>query len=88
MYLLASILTENPQVEMCFSKDIQIRVSGTVELVEDIGLKKEIVQNRPFLKPWVEQAGYEPFAIYRMKNGVATIWTMETNFAPKTYIEL
>lgn len=84
-------LAENPQVELCFSndqKDIQIRVSGTVELVEDIELKREIVQNREFLKPWVEQAGYDPLAVYRMKNGVATTWTMATNLAPKTYIEL
>ncbi|MDI6794865.1 MAG: pyridoxamine 5'-phosphate oxidase family protein [bacterium] len=86
-------LTENPQVEMCFSNSdfenlIQIRVSGSVELVEDIELKKEIVQKREFLKPWVEQMGYDFLAVYRMKNGVATIWTMETNFAPKEYIEL
>ncbi|MFH1562732.1 MAG: pyridoxamine 5'-phosphate oxidase family protein [Nitrospirota bacterium] len=82
-------LTENPQVEMCFNNgNIQIRVSGTVELVENIELKKEIVQKREFLKPWVEQAGYELLAIYRMNKGVATVWTMETNFAPKEFFEL
>lgn len=86
-------LTENPHVELCFNNGnfenlIQIRVSGTVELVEDIELKKEIVQKREFLKPWVDQAGYEPLAVYRMKNGVATIWTMKTNFLPKEFLEL
>jgi pyridoxamine 5'-phosphate oxidase len=86
-------LTENPNVEMCFSNGnfenlIQIRVSGTVELIEDLELKKEIAEKREFLKPWVEQMGYEPLAVYRTKNGVATIWTMKTNFAPKEFVEL
>ncbi len=86
-------LTENPNVEMCFNNGnfenlIQIRVSGKVEPVEDIELKKEIVQKRDFLKPWVEQAGYEPLAVYRIKKGMATIWTMKTNFSPKEFVEL
>lgn len=86
-------LIENPHVEMCFNNGnfenlIQIRVSGTVELIEDIELKKEIVHRREFLKPWVEQMGYEFLAVYRMKNGVATIWSITTNFAPKEFIEL
>lgn len=86
-------LSANPQVEMSFNNGkfedlIQIRISGVVELVEDIDLKKEIVGKRDFLKPWVEQMGYEPLAIYRLKNGVATVWTMKTNFALKEYVEL
>src|SRR4030067_3625863 len=84
-------LTENPHVEMCFNNGnfenlIQIRVSGTVELVENLELKKEIVQKREFLKPWVDQMGYEFLAVYRMKKGVATIWSLATNFAPKEFI--
>jgi len=86
-------LTANPQVELCFTNGnfedlIQVRISGSVELVEDLDLKKEIVQKREFLKPFVEQAGYEPLAVYRMEKGVATIWTMKTNLAPKEVVEL
>jgi pyridoxamine 5'-phosphate oxidase len=86
-------LTANPHVEMCFSNGkfedlVQIRVSGIVELVEDMELKKEIVQKREFLKPWVERDGYGFLAVYRMKQGKATIWTMKANFAPKEFIEL
>ncbi len=74
---------------MCFNNiELQIRISGTVELVEDIELKKEIVQKREFLKPWIDQAGYDPLAVYRLKKGVATKWTMEENFAPKSYVEI
>ena len=86
-------LTVNPQVEMCFSNGnfedlIQIRVNGTVELIEDPEQKKEIVQKREFLKPWVAQMGYDFLAVYNLKKGIATVWTMKTNFAPKTFVEL
>ena len=86
-------LTKNPQVEMCFNNGnfenlIQIRVSGSVELIEDLKLKKEIVQKREFLKPWIDQMGYEFLAVYKLKKGVATVWTMKTNFAPKEFIEI
>ncbi|MBI5057384.1 MAG: pyridoxamine 5'-phosphate oxidase family protein [Nitrospirae bacterium] len=86
-------LTANPRVELSFNNGsdenlIQVRLSGTVELVEDLELKKEIVSNRDFLKPFVEQAGYEPLAVYRIKNGTASIWKMHTNLEPKEYVEL
>ncbi|MBI5664437.1 MAG: pyridoxamine 5'-phosphate oxidase family protein, partial [Nitrospirae bacterium] len=86
-------LTANPNVEMSFNNGkfedlVQVRVSGRVELVEDLELKKEIVQKREFMKPWVEKAGYGPLAVYRMKGGSAIVWTMGTNFAPKVFVEL
>jgi pyridoxamine 5'-phosphate oxidase len=86
-------LTANPHVELCFNNGkfedlVQIRVSGTAVLVEDLELKKEIVRAREFLKPWVEQNGYEPLAVYRIRKGIATVWTMKTNLAPKESIEL
>jgi pyridoxamine 5'-phosphate oxidase len=83
-------LSVNPSVELCFynaEQYMQVRVSGTVELVDDIGLKDEIIAKRPFLKPQVEKGGYGAIAVYRIK-GVAHAWTMKTNFDPKTYIQL
>ena len=86
-------LSENPVVEMSFNNGsnenlIQIRVSGTVELVEDLDMKKEIVQKREFLRPLVEQMGYDFLAVYRMKNGTASVWAMKTNLAPKEFVKL
>jgi pyridoxamine 5'-phosphate oxidase len=84
-------LSANPNVELCFynPKDgIQIRVSGTVEPLEDMELKKEILAKRQFLKPLVEKEGYEVMAVYRLKKAVATVWTSAVNLAPKTYIQL
>jgi pyridoxamine 5'-phosphate oxidase len=85
--------TANPHVELSFNNGsdedlIQVRVSGTVELIEDLALKKEIVRNRDFLKPFADQAGYDPLAVYRVKNGVASIWKMRANLAPKEFVEL
>jgi len=86
-------LIVNPNVEMSFNNGkfenlIQVRISGTVELVEDIGLKKEIVEKRPFLKPWVERDGFGSLAVYRIRKGMAVVWSMNANFAPKEPVEL
>lgn len=86
-------LTENPKVELSFNNGshedlIQVRISGAAELVEDLDLKKEIVQHREFLMPFVEQNGYEPLAVYRIRKGVASVWTMKTNLEPKNYVEI
>ena len=86
-------LTTNPNVEMSFNNGkfedlVQVRVSGTAELIEDMELKKEIVQKRVFLKPWVERDGYGSLAVYRIRKGMAVVWTMNANFAPKEFIEL
>ena len=51
-------------------------------------LKKEIVQKRPFLKPWVERDGFDLLAVYRIRKGMAVVWTMNANFAPKEPVEL
>lgn len=84
-------IKENPQVELCFfsQKDnTQIRVSGSAKLVDDLEFKKEIVNNRDFLKPWVEERGYEMLSVFRIENCQATVWTIEANFAPKSWIKL
>ena len=79
-------LINNPQVELCFNNNdsgTQIRVSGVVEIVNDPALKDEIIKERDFLKPWIEERGDEFLIIYRVKNMLATIWTLQTNFDAK-----
>jgi uncharacterized pyridoxamine 5'-phosphate oxidase family protein len=81
----------NPQVEMCFyspEEGRQIRIEGTVEVLEDLDLKKRVVADFPFLQEWVDKEGYEVLIVYSLKNGRAAPWTMETNFKPKEYIQL
>jgi uncharacterized pyridoxamine 5'-phosphate oxidase family protein len=85
-------LQANPAVEMCFfdagDEKRQVRIEGTVEMFDDLELKKMIVKDFPFLKPWIELQGYEVMVPYRLKNGKATTWSMATAFEPKQYIEL
>ena len=85
-------LQANPAVEMCFfapgDENRQVRIEGKVEMFDDLELKKMIVNNFPFLKPWIELQGYEAMVPYILKNGKATTWTMAAAFEPKQYIEL
>lgn len=82
---------DNPHAEVCFTSPdgrIQVRVSGTAEIVENPDLKKEIVQARDFLKAWVYENGFDKLKVLRIKDCIATLWTFERNFAPKEHIAL
>ncbi|HUT47341.1 MAG TPA: pyridoxamine 5'-phosphate oxidase family protein [Sedimentisphaerales bacterium] len=84
-------LQANPAAEMCFynaEEGRMVRIEGTAETLDDIELKKKVVEKFTFLKPWVESQGYDVMVCYRLDNAKATTWTMETNFEPKQYIEL
>jgi uncharacterized pyridoxamine 5'-phosphate oxidase family protein len=87
----------DPNVQMCFNdtaKGIQVRVRGMLEEVMDTDLKDEISNHptRAFLKKLRENSTVEDFynsiRVFRMKNGIANVWTVNTNFAPKTDIKL
>ncbi|MFC1871356.1 pyridoxamine 5'-phosphate oxidase family protein [Chloroflexota bacterium] len=82
-------LARNPEVELCFNnygEGIQLRVRGRVELVEDAAENKQVMIDHPNLQKFVDQ-GHE-IVLYRLKKGLAHIWTMKQNFAPKAFIEL
>jgi uncharacterized pyridoxamine 5'-phosphate oxidase family protein len=84
-------LQANPATEMCFYNaegGRMVRIEGTAEMLDDLELKKRVVEKFTFLKPWVESQGYEVMVSYSLKNAKATTWTMETNFEPKQYIQI
>lgn len=90
-------IIKNPRVEMCFNDfqtGVQLRVTGELEPVDDPALKDEIAQHptRGFVKAWRESGVfkdfYAEFAVFRMKGGQATVWTMDQNFAPKEFFKL
>jgi uncharacterized pyridoxamine 5'-phosphate oxidase family protein len=84
-------LSKNENVELCFynaEQGKQVRISGSVEEIEDLTLKKQVVKDFPFLKEWVDREGYDVLVVYCLKHGRATVWTMETNFKPKEYTQL
>lgn len=79
-------MIENPNVELCFYdiiSNIQIRIRGTVEVVDDNNLKEEISVHptREFLKPLKAsfpdvQDFYKFITVFRLKNGKANVWTL------------
>ena len=84
-------LKNNPNVELCFnSPALQIRVSGKIEELHDDKLVEEIYAHptRQFMRDWKEQGLDAKLAVFCLKNGVATTWTMQTNFDKKEYIQL
>ena len=91
-------ILKNPSVQMCFydsSQNIQIRVRGTLEMINNAEVKKEIANHptRTFMQAWkahckTEEDFYNMFDVFCLKNGKANVWTFQTNFAPKEDISL
>lgn len=81
----------NPKTEICFQgQGIQIRVTGILEQVQDEKLKEDIFAHptRKFLQAWKNQGIDGLLQIFRLKNGTAVTWTMETNFEKQKPIQL
>ena len=84
-------------MELCFNdfkENIQIRIAGKLDEIDDNQLKDEICEHpsREFLKPWKESGPlenfYASFKVFKLNNGKAICWTMATNFEPKKIVEL
>lgn len=79
-------LKRNPRVEACFfAPDPQgvgtmMRVTGTVEFIEDIPLKTVLLEERPFLKEIGTGLPDDPMlVVFRIAGGEVHFWTMEFN---------
>ena len=78
----------NPEVEICYFADgTQIRINGQLQPVNDLELKKEIAEARPFLKPGVEEHGWDYVGVFKVVNAKASVLIMGTP-GPMTYTEL
>lgn len=82
-------IVKNPEVEVCyFAKDVQIRVRGRMEIIEDLELKKEIVKKRSFLAPFYKKdEDYQDMGLLRLK-GKATTWSLKNLTATATFVDL
>jgi len=84
-------LKSNPKVEACFvntkSQDLQqMRITGTVQFIEDLQMKKKLLEARPFLK----QAGLTPenpgLILFKIVKCTAHFWTFATGNQPKKFV--
>jgi pyridoxamine 5'-phosphate oxidase len=86
-------VVNNPETEICYYADrVVIRVSGQMQPVADLELKKEIAEKRPFLKPGVEKEGWDYVGVFKVNNAKATVMDMKgpptPAGTPKTWIDL
>lgn len=91
-------IMKNAHVQLCFynqEQNIQIRVRGKLEMTNDRALKEEIANHptRMFMQNWkancqTEEDFYNMFSVFRLSNGIANVWTFESNFKPKDDIAL
>ncbi len=84
-------LQVNPKVELCFfdpkSQNLRMmRVTGKVELVSDLAVKKRLIEERPFLKQMGLTAESPSLIVLHVPKGEAYFWTMDTNMQPKNKI--
>lgn len=84
-------LVKNPKTEVGFynneNKNCSVlRISGSVEFVNDLQLKEKVLEDRPFLKEFGLTADSPRLVIFRITHGQANLWTMENNLKPKDVI--
>lgn len=84
-------LQSNPKTEVCFFRQeplagAVLRVSGSVEFLDDIQLKKKVMKERPFLKDLGLSANSPELVVFRISHGEAHFWGMDTNLKPKEII--
>jgi uncharacterized pyridoxamine 5'-phosphate oxidase family protein len=84
-------LQVNPKVELCFfdpkTPNLRMmRVTGKIEFLGDIEVKKRLIEERPFLKQMGLTAESPGLIVFRVPKGEAYFWTMDTNMQPKIKI--
>ena len=74
-------LLSTPSAELCYwssDEGLQLRIRGKLEKLDDEELKKHIVEAKfTFLKPVVEQFGWETLTLFRLSSGEARTWSSE-----------
>lgn len=61
-------LEKNPEVEVCyFANGTQIRVAGKMKQLDDMNIKKAIVEKAPFLKPQIDASGWDYLSVWLLK---------------------
>jgi pyridoxamine 5'-phosphate oxidase len=81
-----SQLVKNPKIELCyFTPDFRktLRISGQIEIVDDLAKKRQLVSERDYLKPFRDRPDDPSFVLLRLSHGKARFWTMEQNMREK-----
>ena len=84
-------LINNPRVETAFydpgSSGTMLRISGAVEFLDNLELRKKCLNDRPFLQKMGMTPESPELIIFRIARGEAYFWTLETNTKRKEFIK-
>ncbi len=85
-------LQDNGKVEFAFYKPDEmvgtmLRVSGEVEFLDDVEIKKKVLADRPFLAEFGLTAEGPKLVVFRISKGEAHFWDWESNVKPKEIIK-
>jgi pyridoxamine 5'-phosphate oxidase len=85
-------LLKNSKVEVGFYRPddmsgTMMRVTGEIEFLDDLELKKKVLKDRPFLKQFGLTPDHPGLVLFRIPKGEAHFWTFETNLQPKEIIK-
>lgn len=76
-------LAANPKVELCFMSMAPLkglRVTGNIEIVDNLALKEKALEERSFLKALGMTRADDPnFILFRLAHGEAHFWKWENN---------
>lgn len=82
-------LAGDPIVEtVAFDSKTQVRINARAKTVNDSALIEEVFAERPFLKQIAEAIGVDNLVFVELVDCKACTWTMETNMAPKEWVEI
>lgn len=84
-------LQDNGKVEFAFYRPDEmvgtmLRVSGEVEFLDDVEVKKKVLADRPFLSEFGLTAEDPKLVVFRVSKGEAHFWDWESNLKPKEVI--
>ncbi len=88
---LGAQMPDGAPIELCaFDPNTmtQVRVNGKVQRTKDQSIADALLADRPFLQQMIDAIGIDMFLMVKVANPKATVWTMETNFAPKEWVEI
>jgi pyridoxamine 5'-phosphate oxidase len=67
-------MAKNPEIEVCYwANGVQVRVAGKVKAIEDMAMKKEVVEKAPFLKPQIDANGWDYLKLFLLKGKACVI---------------
>ena len=87
-------ITKNPEAELCyFANGVQVRVAGKFDVWKTItdAQKAEMLNIRPFLKPQIDEHGWDYVKVMTLKGAKATVLDMSKPMvpgAPKEWVTL